>query len=477
MFLPAIQTFLRFTAICFLVGALAAGAHAGSFFIFGEQSPKGIGTAGAGTAAFGTEDAATIYYNPAGMSFLAGTTATVGFSTLFPSTKFTNDGTNSGGVPTTGGTGGNGGVPRLNFWGQTVPSVYVSSPIGQRFTIGLGINAPFALETDYDPNSILRYHAINSRTTSVLVNPAVAFKVTDDFSIGVGFDAQYAEFGLSNAIDFGLLGERAGFNDIPGQPFGIFQTNQRDGRVRINGNDIGYGFNAGVLYRLPTGTRLGLSYRHNIEFDLEGRADFTNIPPPFKDPAIAGATFRDQSSNAPLNLPASASFSVYQPIGEYFALLGDVTFTRWSSFDKVQIQFARPGVADSNQFLNYDNVFRVALGGHYKNKRGLTLSAGVAYDESPVPNERVRTPRLPDEDRIIASVGLSYALSDRIEAHIGYAHYFFENAKINNTNASFQTVRGSFESSIDTVGAGLTVHFGGPPTIAPDTRGDLPSRK
>jgi long-chain fatty acid transport protein len=189
---------------------------------------------------------------------------------------------------------------------------------------------------------------------------------------------------------------------------------------------------------------------------------------PFDDRAIVGATFQDQDTNAPLNLPASASFSVYQPIGEYFAVLGDVTFTRWSSFDKVQIQFAKPGVADSNQFLNYDNVFRIALGGQYKTKRGFTFSAGVAYDESPVPDERRRTPRLPDEDRIIASIGVSYALNDRIEANVSYMHRFFEDAPVNNTNAVSQTIRGSFDSSIDTISAGITVRFGGPP--APDPR-------
>src|SRR5437773_6317908 len=104
------------------------------------------------------------------MSFLEETTATMGFAILSPSSKFTNDGTNSGGFPTTGGTGGDGGVPGLKFWGQTVPSLYVSTPIGQRITVGLGINVPFALETDFDPKSVLRYHAINSRTTSVLLN-------------------------------------------------------------------------------------------------------------------------------------------------------------------------------------------------------------------------------------------------------------------------------------------------------------------
>ena len=97
MLLPATKMLPGFTAVCLIIAALPAGAKAGSFFLFGEQSPKGIGTAGAGAAAFGMEDASTIYYNPAGMRFLEGTTVTAGFATLFPSGKFTNDGTNSAG--------------------------------------------------------------------------------------------------------------------------------------------------------------------------------------------------------------------------------------------------------------------------------------------------------------------------------------------------------------------------------------------
>ena len=47
-------------------------------------------------------------------------------------------------VPLLGGNGGNGGVTKV------IPNMYFSKKLSDRFTVGIGINAPFGLATEYD---------------------------------------------------------------------------------------------------------------------------------------------------------------------------------------------------------------------------------------------------------------------------------------------------------------------------------------
>ena len=53
-------------------------------------------------------------------------------------------------------------------------------------SLGLGINAPFGLKTEYDSNWIGRFHAIKSEVRTINVNPSIAFKVNDQISLGAG---------------------------------------------------------------------------------------------------------------------------------------------------------------------------------------------------------------------------------------------------------------------------------------------------
>ena len=52
------------------------------------------------------------------------------------------------------------------------------------------------------------------------------------------------------------------------------------------------------------------------------------------------------------------------------------------------------------------------------------IRAGIARDESPVPNVVLRTPRVPDSDRTWLTLGASYAYSKSYSVDIGYAHLF-----------------------------------------------------
>ncbi len=143
-----------------------SGNAAASAFALLEQG--GTGNAFAGGAA-GAEDASIIFFNPAGMSRLKGTQMTLGLSAIQPSAKFSDTGSTGASLQTAGGNGGDAGS--LAF----VPNVYMVTEFDPALHFGLGIFAPFGLQTEYDPTWIGRFQAIKSKIQTVNLNPSVSY--------------------------------------------------------------------------------------------------------------------------------------------------------------------------------------------------------------------------------------------------------------------------------------------------------------
>ena len=91
----------------------------------------------------------------------------------------------------------------------------------------------------------------------------------------------------------------------------------------------------------------------------------------------------------------------------------------------------------------------------------MTYRAGMAYDETPVPNAERRTPRIPDQDRLWLALGLSYAPVENLRLDLGYAHLVIRDATIENTLESQapHVLRGNYEVEVDIVSAQLNWGF------------------
>lgn len=78
-------------------------------YALAEQSGSGLGNSYAGAAAI-AEDASTIYFNPAGMTYIEGTQAAGALHLIKPSAEFNNDGNSQRGTGRPlGGEGGDAG--------------------------------------------------------------------------------------------------------------------------------------------------------------------------------------------------------------------------------------------------------------------------------------------------------------------------------------------------------------------------------
>jgi long-chain fatty acid transport protein len=157
-------------------------AHAAAFALM-EQNASGLGNAYAGQAA-AAEDASTIFFNPAGMTYIKGRQAVGAFHLIKPSSEFNDEGSTSPVAPT-GGDGGDAGD--LAF----VPNAYLSWEIvPDKIWLGIGLGAPFGLKTEYDDDWVGRFHAVKSDLKTININPSIAWKVADGVSLGTGINLQ-----------------------------------------------------------------------------------------------------------------------------------------------------------------------------------------------------------------------------------------------------------------------------------------------
>ncbi len=437
-----------------LLNSAAASVSANGFAL-NEQSTSGLGNAFAGGGA-SAEDASTIFFNPAGMTYLPDNQLVLAAHAIRSSAKFNNNGSHSsGGLATQGSNGGDAGD-----WGFA-PNIYFAKALNDKIRFGVGINSPFVLKSDYDQGWVGRYQALKSEIKTVNINPSIAFKANDKISLGLGFSALYTEAELTNSVDFGTICAAA----LNGCGIGA-TVQQNDGFARVKGYDWGFGWNVGAIYQITNATRLSLAYRSLVHQKLEGHADFNNVPAAFSlSPALA-AGFVNGSVSAKFTTPDSASVSILHQINLQWDVMSDLTWTHWSNFNNLTVMRTSGVLAGrtlSSVPANWDNTIRASLGASYRYNDALKLRAAFAYDQSPVSLE-FSTPRTPFTDRFWLSLGANYRFTPTSSMDVGYTHIFVNDATLNKTTdtsiaALRDTVNGSYDSNINIFSVQFTHTF------------------
>jgi long-chain fatty acid transport protein len=410
---------IRKTAAALAVaGTLAAAsqAHASGFALM-EQNASGLGNAFAGAAAAG-EDASTIFYNAAGLSLLPkGSNFAIGADFIDLSTKFSNSGSVAATGRPLGGDGGDAGK------GAAIPSIYFAHDVTSNIKVGIGVNSPFGLKTEYSSDWIGRFQAIKSSIETININPTVSFKVNDQLSLGAGLNYQTIKAELTKAVNLVAA----------------------EGSAKVSGDDNAWGYNLGAMYQVTPNTRLGFAYRSQMKYKVQGDATFSaGVPAP------SGAATVD------IKMPDSWSLALSQSLGSNITLLADVTRTNWSVIKTLDVVNVASGATLDSTPENFKDTWRYGVGATYRHSDAWSFKAGIAFDQTPV-NDTDRTPRLPDQDRKWLSFGAQYRVSNTGRIDIGYAHLFIKDTSINQnggvtTPPTRGTISGTYEASINIFG-------------------------
>jgi long-chain fatty acid transport protein len=358
-------------------------------FQLSDHSVTALGRSQAGYGIVG-DDASAVHFNPAGMSLLKNRQFQLGSAFIQAEGKFTN----------TGSTNANSGQDRDGAQNSITPNVYLVIPMGEKLRFGLGITAPFGSHTDYAADFVGRYNGLKTKIQTVDINPTFSYKINDGVSIGAGISYQKFDVTLSGAI-------------VPTPPTST---------LTIEGDSAKFGYNIGAMFSFADDSRLGVAYRSKVAHNIEGTATFANLS------ATTNGTF---AATADFTTPETIYLAYNKPLSEKWALALGYRWTRWSRFQRLDIAFPT-GVASQTSSIDaqWNDVKTIAIGTDYQLNKKWTLRAGVAFDETPIP-DNTRSVRTVDADRTWYSLGASYKANANLQWDIAYRYIAFDNAPVN----------------------------------------------
>jgi long-chain fatty acid transport protein len=424
--------------------ALSPGIVLASGFQLAEQNGSGLGNAFSGQAA-GVKDASAIYFNPALLTRLEGGNLVLSVEPVFPSQTFSDGGSTAPSLPPLpgapplgiplGGLGGDaGGV-------TPVPNGYFSHQAGENLWLGVGVNVPFGLTTEWESDWMGRFHGIRSSIHAINVNPTVAVKL-GVVSLGAGINWQYFDAELTQNTAYGGAAFGSAYSAGGALAAGAIALQlatqgglAAEGLTVLDGDSEAWGWNVGGTLDVTENARMAASYRSEIKHDLDGTISFADAPS-FVEGANAigmigaglNAAFAERPITAEVKLPETFSVAAAWE-GEKVEVLADWTWTGWSSIPSLDV-LDESGTEITSLTLRFEDTWRAGVGVNVLLNETTKLRLGTAYDQSPV-QDAFRTPRLPDNGRVWLAGGFEWKLNEKSRLDLGYAYLFIDDGPSN----------------------------------------------
>ncbi|PIY28945.1 MAG: long-chain fatty acid transporter, partial [Comamonadaceae bacterium CG_4_10_14_3_um_filter_60_42] len=285
--------------------------------------------------------------------------------------------------------------------------------------VGLGVGAPFGLKTEYDNPWVGAAQATLFDVKTYNINPSVAYKVNDQVSVGAGLNWQ--------RLTAEYLRQVAVVSQV---------TSVSPLALDLSGDS--WGWNVGALFTVSPATKVGVSYRSTVKYDLTGDINIIG-------PSAELNAKRSSGAKASLDLPDTFILSGTHQLSDKVQLLGDISWTGWSSIPKLDvIRTSGPDAGNTAQTLDTDfrDTTRVAVGVNYQYRGDLKLKFGLAYDQTPVKGASTRLVSLPDNDRTWLSAGAQWTVGKGAIIDAGATYLLVNNSQIDNDQTQITALRG-----------------------------------
>lgn len=393
-----------------LVGATAASAGGGWVY---ETGAIDVGTASAGRAAI-ANDVSTAFGNPAGLTRL-GSQVQFGLQPMIVTTEFDvgagttvsgTDGGNAGGLVPTGG-------------------VYASYSLRDDLKLGFAFNSYAGGALSYDSDWVGRYITTESVLLTFNFNPVVAYRVLPWLSLGAGFSVQWAklktELAISNAAE-----------------------SLADGRMQYDDANVGFGGNFGVLFEIDPKTRLGITYRSQVDQSFSDVPSFGQLGPGLErilqNAGVLGAPLR-----LDMTIPQEVMVSAYRDVTDDLALMANFNWQNWGQFGDVNVALSTSPPLSTAVDANFEDTFQGAIGLHYRLAEPTLLQLGFAYDTSAVDGAH-RSPAFPVDRQIRFAVGVQYDVNAAYTIGAAYEYANLGSANID-VDRPTGTVQGDYRAN------------------------------
>ncbi|WP_421350789.1 outer membrane protein transport protein [Aeromonas veronii] len=373
--------------------ALATGQVHAAAFQLNEHSASGLGRAYAGEAAI-ADNASVLARNPAAMTTFDKMAVSVSGTYIKPDVDV--DGAVYAGANKMAPASESGIAPAA-----FVPASYFIQPLNDQWAWGIGIFSNYGLSTEYSKTFPAGAGAGDTELMTFNINPNIAYRINEHFSVGAGINAVYGAAELNRYA--GLLGPLN-----PPSQGGPLPTDTR--LAHLKGDTWGFGWNVGTLYEVNENHRFALTYRSQVDMSFDG--DFQG----------ASSRNRTVDGNLKLDLPAQAEFAGYHRLSPQFAVHYSVNWTDWSAFQELK---ATSSQCAGGVCLQKDEKFkdstRYSIGGTWYINPAWEARMGFAYDNTPIEAD-YRSLSIPDSDRIWYSAGATYHINTDMSVDFGMAY-------------------------------------------------------
>ena len=259
---------------------------------------------------------------------------------------------------------------------------YGTYKVNDRISAGLGIYTPYGSTVNWGESWSGKNLIQEITLRAIYLQPTIAYSINEKLRIGAGLIAAFGSFEIDRAI-----------------PAPIGNNNN----VHLEGDETGFGFNAGLHYQLTEKLSLGLSYRSKVDIELEDGDVTFNV-----DPSLA-SSFPSGQFAADLPLVATSTIGIAYKLNEKFTLAIEGSFVEWGEYESLDFDFENNTalLTDSENPRNYEDAFIFRIGGQYELNEQLTLRAGAYYDESPI-QDMYFNPETPNSNNLAFTGGISY---------------------------------------------------------------------
>lgn len=396
---------------------LATQVHAAGFQVV-EHSASGLGRAFSGDGAIG-DNASEISANPASMMLFDRAQFSFAGSIINPEIDVKNTAT---------GENGNNIAPTA-----FVPALYYVNPINDKWAWGVGLYTDYGLETEYSSNFQAGALAGETSLITFKLNPNVAYRINDHFSLGAGLNVTYAKADLKRRK--GILS----MNPLIGGSLS-------DRLIELEGETYGWGWNVGALFELDQNNRFSVAYKSKVKLEFEDD-DFTD-----GTGGITGRLNQDVDADLDIDLPAIVEIAAFHQITPKWAVHYSWQWTDYSSFTEIKAtgsacfnpaQQNPPGTCFVKE-EDFDDNQRWAIGTTYNIDDQWTVRAGFAYDEQAAEP----TASIPDTDRFWYTAGLTYQWTNNLSLDAGFAYLHGKDQDFTEEGVKFESEGSAYITSM-----------------------------
>lgn len=340
-----------------------------------------------------------VFFNPALMNQLEGTQIENGVTVVVPYHDFHSDLTATSDK-----------ADSVAFFPATF---YVTHKYSEKLSLGFGMFTPFGLGTKWDDDWEGRYIVTEAEMQSLNFNPVMSYQLTPSVSFAAGLDILYVDASLESRLNLSSLG----FSD---------------GNQKFSGDGIGYGCNLGLYARITDALAFGLSYRSEIDVDLDGDVDFT-LPS-----STLNTSFPDSSAETTVDFPQQLHAAIAYSGFDRLVLEAGVRWEGWSSYDELKFETSETinGSNVSIRPTDWRDTLTLTVGGRYALNDRLHLLAGFVRGQDPIPGKTFE-PAVTDSPHYALTLGTEHRLG-RHNLAFAYAwQKWFDRTKDNDIGAQF----------------------------------------